>query len=58
MCVEKLREADQSIRRQVSPANRLQVLDEIYGVRGEEERYLDGDPSMLRLLSLEIFANI
>lgn len=40
--VEKLREADQSIRRQILPAERLQVLDEIYHVREEEERYLDG----------------
>ncbi|KAL4808185.1 hypothetical protein BDV18DRAFT_158296 [Aspergillus unguis] len=40
--VDKLKEADQSIRRQISPVERLQVLDEIYRVRGEEERYLDG----------------
>ncbi|KAL4963128.1 DUF2841 domain-containing protein [Aspergillus stella-maris] len=40
--VEKLKEADQSIRRQIAPVERLQVLDEIYRVRGEEERYLDG----------------
>ncbi|CEN59267.1 hypothetical protein ASPCAL01719 [Aspergillus calidoustus] len=40
--VEKLREADQSIRRQFSPPECLQVLDEIYRVRGEEESYLDG----------------
>ncbi|KAL4779696.1 hypothetical protein BJX76DRAFT_69354 [Aspergillus varians] len=40
--VENLKEADQSIRRQISPVERLQVLDEIYRVRGEEERYLDG----------------
>ncbi|KAL5044690.1 hypothetical protein BDW71DRAFT_209068 [Aspergillus fruticulosus] len=42
ICVETLREADQAIRRQISPVERLQVLDEIYRVRGEEERYLDG----------------
>ncbi|KAL2812467.1 hypothetical protein BJX63DRAFT_241780 [Aspergillus granulosus] len=41
ICVEKLKEADQSIRRQISP-ERLQVLDEIYHVRGEEENYLNG----------------
>ncbi|KAL2832793.1 hypothetical protein BJY01DRAFT_253723, partial [Aspergillus pseudoustus] len=41
ICVEKLKEADQSIRRQISP-ERLQVLDEIYRVRGEEENYLNG----------------
>ncbi|KAL3490165.1 hypothetical protein BJX62DRAFT_238456 [Aspergillus germanicus] len=40
--VKKLREADQSIRRQFSPPECLQVLDEIYRVRGEEESYLDG----------------
>ncbi|KAL2792974.1 hypothetical protein BJX66DRAFT_235256 [Aspergillus keveii] len=42
ICVKKLREADQSIRRQFSPPECLQVLDEIYRVRGEEESYLDG----------------
>ncbi|RHZ56389.1 hypothetical protein CDV55_102564 [Aspergillus turcosus] len=40
--VAKLREADQSIRRQITPPERLQVLDEIYRVREEEESYLDG----------------
>jgi hypothetical protein len=39
--VAKLREADQSIRRQISPPDRLGVLDEIYRVREEEESYLD-----------------
>ncbi|KAF7165279.1 hypothetical protein CNMCM5623_009501 [Aspergillus felis] len=39
--VAKLREADQSIRRQISPPDRLEVLDEIYRVREEEESYLD-----------------
>ncbi|KAJ5769364.1 hypothetical protein N7520_003923 [Penicillium odoratum] len=39
----KLREAGQDVRRQISPANRLQVLDEIYFVRQMEERYLDGE---------------
>ncbi|RDW65797.1 uncharacterized protein DSM5745_09536 [Aspergillus mulundensis] len=42
ICVEKLREADQAIRRQIAPPERLQILDEIYRVRGEEERYLEG----------------
>jgi hypothetical protein len=42
ICVKKLREADQSIRRQFSPPECLEVLDEIYRVRGEEESYLDG----------------
>ncbi|KAB8234294.1 DUF2841 domain-containing protein [Aspergillus alliaceus] len=42
ICVEKLKEADQSIRRQILPSERLQVLDEIYSVREEEEAYLDG----------------
>ncbi|KAL3472169.1 hypothetical protein BJX99DRAFT_262583 [Aspergillus californicus] len=42
ICVDKLKEADQSIRRQISPAGRL-VLDEIYRVRGEEERYLNDE---------------
>ncbi|KAL5332715.1 hypothetical protein BJX70DRAFT_105153 [Aspergillus crustosus] len=52
MCVEKLREADQAIRRQLSPAKRLQVLDEIYRVRREEERYLDGDIDALAVVSV------
>ncbi|KAL4998421.1 hypothetical protein BDV10DRAFT_185244 [Aspergillus recurvatus] len=53
ICVEKLREADQAIRRQISPVERLQVLDEIYRVRGEEERYLDGrsDPQAVVYVS-------
>ncbi|KAL4892764.1 hypothetical protein BDV59DRAFT_202505 [Aspergillus ambiguus] len=41
--VDKLKEADQSIRRQILPTERLQVLDEIYSVREEEEAYLDGE---------------
>lgn len=40
--VEKLREASKDIRRQIAPANRLHVLDEIYYVRSAEERFLDG----------------
>ncbi|KAF7590184.1 hypothetical protein BBP40_003157, partial [Aspergillus hancockii] len=40
--VDKLKEADQSIRRQILPSERLHVLDEIYSVREEEEAYLDG----------------
>ncbi|OJJ02595.1 hypothetical protein ASPVEDRAFT_684132 [Aspergillus versicolor CBS 583.65] len=43
ICVDNLKEADQSIRRQIAPIERLQVLDEIYRVRGEEERYLNGN---------------
>ncbi|KAJ5197877.1 uncharacterized protein N7498_006994 [Penicillium cinerascens] len=39
---DKLREAGQDVRRQISPPNRLQVLDEIYFVRQMEERFLDG----------------
>ncbi|KAJ5594094.1 uncharacterized protein N7459_000302 [Penicillium hispanicum] len=40
---DKLREAGQDVRRQITPANRLQVLDEIYFVRQTEERYLNGE---------------
>lgn len=40
---DKLREAGQDVRRQICPANRLQVLDEIYFVRQMEEKYLDGE---------------
>ncbi|KAI9370303.1 hypothetical protein BJX61DRAFT_549070 [Aspergillus egyptiacus] len=42
---EKLKEADQSIRRQICPVQRLQVLDEIYHVRAQEESYLNGEAS-------------
>lgn len=40
---DKLREAGQDVRRQISPPNRLQVLDEIYFVRQMEERFLKGE---------------
>ncbi|KAF7712477.1 Uncharacterized protein PECH_003095 [Penicillium ucsense] len=40
---QKLREAGQDVRRQITPTNRVQVLDEIYFVRELEERFLDGD---------------
>ncbi|KAL4969467.1 DUF2841 domain-containing protein [Aspergillus stella-maris] len=39
---EKLRDAGQDVRRQMTPAIRLQILDEIFYVRGMEELYLDG----------------
>ncbi|KAL2860784.1 DUF2841 domain-containing protein [Aspergillus lucknowensis] len=39
---ERLKEAGQDVRRQITPGVRLQVLDEIYYVRGMEELYLDG----------------
>ncbi|KAI9374761.1 hypothetical protein BJX61DRAFT_257732 [Aspergillus egyptiacus] len=39
---EKLRDAGQDVKRQITPAIRLQVLDELYYVRGMEELYLDG----------------
>jgi len=38
----RLKEAEQSIRRQISPAERLQLLDELYEVREAEEKFLDG----------------
>jgi hypothetical protein len=34
------------VRRQITPAHRLQVLDEIYFVRQMEEQYLDGEIGM------------
>jgi hypothetical protein len=43
---DKLREAGQDVRRQITPSHRLQVLDEIYFVREMEERYLDGNLGM------------
>ncbi|KAJ5930231.1 hypothetical protein N7466_005724 [Penicillium verhagenii] len=38
----RLKEADQPIRRQITPVERLQMMDEIYEVREEEEKFLDG----------------
>lgn len=43
---EKLRDAGQDVRRQITPTSRLRVLDEIYYVRQMEERYLDGEIGM------------
>ncbi|EKV16562.1 hypothetical protein PDIG_20350 [Penicillium digitatum PHI26] len=40
---DKLRDAGQDVRRQITPAHRLQVLDEIYFVRHMEEQFLDGE---------------
>ncbi|KAL5339236.1 hypothetical protein BJX70DRAFT_388119 [Aspergillus crustosus] len=42
MAAEKLREAGQDVRRQITPAMRLHIMDEIFYVRGMEELYLDG----------------
>ncbi|KAL3477500.1 hypothetical protein BJX99DRAFT_269764 [Aspergillus californicus] len=39
---EKLKDAGQDVRRQIVPALKLQVLDELYYVRAMEELYLDG----------------
>ncbi|KAJ5087294.1 hypothetical protein N7456_010910 [Penicillium angulare] len=39
---QRLKEADQPIRRQIVPAERLQIMDEVYEVRGEEEKFIDG----------------
>ncbi|KAL6232546.1 hypothetical protein BDW75DRAFT_232735 [Aspergillus navahoensis] len=38
----KLKDAGLDVRRQIQPEKRLQVLDEIYYVRNQEELYLDG----------------
>lgn len=46
---DKLKEAGQDVRRQISPAERLEVLDEIYYVRQMEEHYLSGDIGMFVL---------
>lgn len=40
---EKLKEAGQDVRRQISPVERLEVLDEIYYVRQMEEHFMCGD---------------
>lgn len=49
---EKLKEAGQDVRRQISPAERLEVLDEIYYIRQMEEHYLAGDIGMLLAFSI------
>ncbi|CAG8090045.1 unnamed protein product [Penicillium nalgiovense] len=38
-----LKQCDQSIRRQILPVERLETLDEVYRVREEEEKFLDGN---------------
>lgn len=38
----RLKECDQPIRRQILPADRLQILDEVYRVREEEQKFIDG----------------
>ncbi|KAL1963362.1 hypothetical protein VTN77DRAFT_8378 [Rasamsonia byssochlamydoides] len=49
---EKLREAGQDVRRQITPVERLKVLDEIYNVRQAEERYLSGEISKDTLIPI------
>ncbi|KAJ5976595.1 hypothetical protein N7481_010302 [Penicillium waksmanii] len=39
---QKLKNAEQSVRSQIMPVERLELLDELYRVRGEEERFLEG----------------
>ncbi|OJJ49070.1 hypothetical protein ASPZODRAFT_129452 [Penicilliopsis zonata CBS 506.65] len=41
MSVQKLWEADQAIRYQFDPSERLRLLDEIYRVRRQEEKFLN-----------------
>ncbi|KGO74238.1 Protein of unknown function DUF2841 [Penicillium italicum] len=38
----RLKQSDQPIRRQILPVERLEILDEAYRVREEEEKFLDG----------------
>jgi hypothetical protein len=38
----RLKQCDQPIRRQILPVERLQILDEAYRVREEEEKFIDG----------------
>ena len=42
----KLKVSDQPIRRQILPVERLEILDEVYQVREEEEKFLDGVTGM------------
>ncbi|KAJ5909359.1 hypothetical protein N7504_004002 [Penicillium tannophilum] len=48
----RLREADQPIRRQITPIERLQMMDELYEVREEEEKFLDGKTDGKTLVSI------
>lgn len=47
---QRLKEADQPIRRQITPVERLQILDEVYLVREEEEKFLKGESGMVIIL--------
>jgi hypothetical protein len=54
----RLKQSDQPIRRQILPVERLQILDEAYRVREEEENYLDGiSGTYLLMLSSTPFGN-
>ncbi|KAJ5197719.1 uncharacterized protein N7498_006836 [Penicillium cinerascens] len=50
---DKLRRAGQNVRCQIMPADRLQILDEIYYVRQMEERFMDGkiEPNTLLVVT-------
>lgn len=48
--VDKLREASQSLRTEISPPERLEVLDEVFRVREMEELYLNGEIGTFRVL--------
>ncbi|KAJ5379742.1 uncharacterized protein N7496_002170 [Penicillium cataractarum] len=48
----RLKEADQPIRRQISPTERLQILDEVYRVREEEEKFQEGVTDGKALVSI------
>jgi len=39
----KLKNAEQSVRSHILPVERLELLDELYRVRGEEEMFLEGE---------------
>ena len=46
---QKLKHAGQFFRRSISPIERLQLLDELYGVREREEKHIDGATGMSAL---------
>ncbi|KAJ6126574.1 hypothetical protein N7523_002186 [Penicillium sp. IBT 18751x] len=48
----RLKEAEQPIRRQISPPERLQLLDELYDVREAEENFQDGATDMKTTVSI------
>lgn len=52
---EKLKSATMVIRGQIQPAERQEILDEMYRVRKEEEKFLEGITGKLEVLIFLFF---